>query len=245
MITATFSLEARSLWYCYKDAVWNRQTEQANTVHNIMRVLRAAHNMGEFAYVSTPITSGRHLYELEGAEPFLSAAGRLQEAIWHNHREGLAFVEVLKGRLGCPILFPSDLIPIHQWWEQAHYQALWLSIIAEKCTQLHMNRGWEYSSGCCEEFTHVMQLRLGLPQDPDGQLIFFNTKEDEAAERERMRSIKVFDYHGRELTLDAGLEQIEVALEWIRSNGFEAPKLERCPELLKDTSTLIAEGYYQ
>jgi len=245
MITATLSLEEQSLWYGYKRAVWNHQTEQTNTIHNIMRVLRAIRQVGDLVYVSVPITSGRYLYDLRIAQPHLAEVTRIELAINHNYLEGWQFVEALKGRLACPILYPADLTPVHQEWEQVHFQALWLSIIAEKCKQLHMSRGWEYSNGGCEEFTHVMQLRLGVPRDPDGQLIFFNTKEEEVHERERMRSIEVFDHLGSRLTIDDGIRRIERALQWIQRSGFEAPKIERCLALLKETLAMLEVGFYQ
>lgn len=223
----TYALQEQSLWASYKRAVWNQSNELSATIHNAMRVLRAIHNSGELAYTSVPITSGRYLYEQ-------SLAGKLdiEEVMAHNYFVGWQFVEELIQRLPHPILYPADLTPINQQWEQAHFQALWLSIIAEKATELHMADGWEYSNGGCEEFTHVMQLRLG-PPEAEGELIFYNTKEDETAERRRMQNIRVFNQKGERLELETGIGLIQGALSWLRHHGFTAPKIEHCLELLQ------------
>ena len=156
------TLESISLWYKYKIKVWLEKSEQTAVVHNIMRVLRAIHNSGNLAYVSVPITSGIFLYNLRLERPLMKKEVQVKMAIEHNYRTGWDLVDEIRNRRDCPILYPADLIPVHQEWEQAHFQALWLSIIAEKCTELHMSEGWEYSNGGSEEFVHVWQLKLGL-----------------------------------------------------------------------------------
>lgn len=236
--------EVQSLWYLYKRQVWNTETEPANTVHNIMRVLRSIRGFDQLAYVSVPITSGRHLYELKKTTPHAADKDLLDLAISHNYLVGWEFAESLTGRLGYPVLFPADLTPAHQEWEQIHFQALWLSIIAEKCTEVHMIDGWQFSNGGCEEFTHTMQLRLGIPLD-EGLLTFVNTKGNEATERERMRSILVYDHTGGEITPLDGIKLMRESLAWIIAHGFQAPKIARCLELLETTNRLIAQGYYR
>lgn len=236
--------EVESLWYLYKSQVWDTETEPANTVHNIMRVLRSIRGFDRLAYVSVPITSGRHLYDLKLTTPRAAGRDLLDLAITHNYLEGWKFAESLTGRLSYPVLFPADLTPAHQDWEQIHFQALWLSIIAEKCTEVRMSKDWQFSNGGCEEFTHTMQLKLGIPRS-EGKLIFLNTKGNEATERERMRSIRVYDHTGNELTPLDGISLMHNSLAWITDHGFQAPKIARCLELLEKTSTLIAQGFYQ
>lgn len=239
------TLEAKSLWYKYKTEVWLQETEQLAVVHNIMRVLRAIRNSGDLAYVSVAITSGKFLYELQ-LETGLSRGELIERAIEHNYKTGWELVKDLEKRSGCPILYPADLTPIHQEWEQSHFQALWLSIIAEKCTELHMSEGWEYSNGGSEEFTHAMQLRLGIPKHKD--LVFFNTKENEESERERMRNIKVYDHRGNPLSLDDGIFLIEESLSWLRDNDFDSrasKTLDNSLQLLHWTGDMIGKGFYQ
>ena len=167
----------------------------------------------------------------------------IQKAIDYNYLSGWKFVEALRTRRTCTILYPADLIPIHQHWEQAHFQALWLSIIAEKCTEVHMTEGWEYSNGGSEEFTHVMQLKLGLPQH--SAIAFWNTKENEESQRERMRNIRVYDHKGGRLDIGSGITAIMESLLWLNNHGFEAKTLENSLQLLHWTSDMIEGGFYQ
>jgi hypothetical protein len=243
MQTLERTLEEESLWYKYKTCTWNTGTPEATTVHNIMRTLRAIRGQGELAYTSVPITSGRVLYELKSAKPDALGLELINRAIHENYLMGWGFIESLTNRLDCPVIYPADLVPAHQEWEQVHFQALWLSIIAEKCTQLHMADGWEFSNGGCEEFTHAMQLRLGLPSHD--RLIFFNTKEKESAERARMQSIAIYDHLGNPLTIEAGIEQIKASLSWIVGRHFTAPKIAHCLSLLKATQLRLEAGFYQ
>jgi hypothetical protein len=240
------TLEAKSLWYKYKSRVWNQKSEQTAVVHNIMRVLRSVRNSGQLAYVSVPITSGQYLYRLQLQYPSTDMAELITWAIEYNYQYGWDFVRNLAKRRDCPILYPADLTPVHQEWEQDHFQALWLSIIAEKCTELHMSKNWEFSNGAAEEFTHAMQLRLGLPKDQF--LAFYNTKEDEKRERERMRSIKIYDHRGKLISLDRGYRAIEKSITWMREHGFgtiKTMKLQNCLSLLDWTGNMLAKRFYQ
>ncbi len=236
-------LEDKSLWYKYKTEVWSKNTPQTATVHNIMRVLRSIRNSGDFAYVSVAITSGKYLYEQSILHPELSKKDLLNSAISHNYNQGWNLIKDLKERRQVPVLYPADMVPIRQDWEQAHFQALWLSIIAEKCTEMHMSSGWEFSNGGSEEFTHVMQLRLGIPKHP--QLIFYNTKESESSERKRMKNIKVYDCQGKPISLEDGIKSIEISSAWVKDKGFEPKRLNNCLELLYWSKCMIEKGFYQ
>jgi hypothetical protein len=227
-------LEEISLWYRYKTAIWNAGTPQANTVHNIMRVLRSIHFPDGLVYISTPITSGKVLYE---------KGNQTKEMVCQNYSRGWKFFEKLKKRMKEPILFPADLIPIHQEWEQDHFMALWLSIISEKTTKVAMNNFWEYANGSVEEFVHVVQLRLGIPNHK--KLIFFNTKENEQEERKRMKNISVEDCEGKPMSLSEGYEKIQKALIWIKKQGFESERIAKSLKLLEKTKEMLDGGFYQ
>lgn len=237
------TLESKSLWYKYKTSIWLSETPQEAVVHNIMRALRSISFVGGLAYVSVPITSGKFLYELKLTNPLMSNEEQINKAIEHNYFTGLQFLEKLKKRIDCPVLYPADLVPIHQQWEQAHFQALWLSIIAEMCTEVHMTEGWEFSNGGSEEFTHVMQLKLGLPRHND--LLFFNTKETEKDSRERMRNIKVYNHYGELLSIHDGIQAIKESLRWLKDLGLKAKTLENSLDLLYWTSGIMSRGFYQ
>jgi hypothetical protein len=247
------TLEDISLWYKYKTEVWPKDSPQSITVHNIMRVLRSMHNTQDLAYISTPITSSKAFYERLwlklGNFPWSQETRKKvekeirEDLMDDNYVVGYDFEQKLEKRIGYPIIFPADLIPARQEWEQVHFQALWLSIISEKATEVHMNKGWEYSNGCCEEFVHAMQLRLGLPEGSG--LFFYNTKETEENNRERMRNIRTHDFQGRNISIDGGLRAMEKSSKWIKTTGSKAEKIDRCRKLLAETGELIEQGFYQ
>src|SRR3989344_3851268 len=161
------SLEKHSLWFKYKVPVWlANDSPQTVVVHNIMRVLRAIHSQ-ELAYISVPITSGIFLYKLKLEKPSMPQAFQMKAAIDHNYLLGWQFEQELQERVRFPILYPADLVPVHQEWEQTHFQALWLSIIAEKCTEMHMCDGWEFSNGGTKELTPGRQLKIGVSRPSD------------------------------------------------------------------------------
>jgi hypothetical protein len=160
-----------------------------------------------------------------------------------NYNTGREFADRLTERCAHPVIFPANFEPAHQEWEQPHFQALWLEIIAEMCTEVHMGKGWNLSNGCVEEFIHVMQLRLGIPHH--GFLFFYNTKHSEAEERERMRSIKVYDYSGQEISIEYGLHIITNSIAWLNRNRCPSERMESALELLKWTDRMIRQGFYQ
>lgn len=238
------TLESKSLWYQYKREVWAEITPEGAAIHNIMRTFRSVRNTGAFAYASSPITSGKFYYETLLRQPTLLKEHALESAMSHNYAVGHSFVEDIVKRRSCQVLFPADLIPAKQHWSQAHFQALWLSLIGEKCTEVHLTPDWEYSNGCVEEFTHVMQLRLGLPKGK-GNILFFNTKEDEKTERIRMKGILVYDSNGKPITPGEARKKISLSESWVRNNGFNADRLKHCLELLDWNERMLKQGFYQ
>jgi len=239
----TPSLEDMSLWYKYKTSVWNEKSPESITIHNIMRIIRSIYT-NELAYLSVPISSGLLFYDtmIENGE---LGENQINSIKTENYRIGFLTLKSLKERLNMPIIFPADMVPIEQNWEQAHFQALWLSIIAEKCTELHMARFWQYSNGATEELTHTFQLKLGLPNDD--KTIFYNTKEGEERSRERMKSIKIYDYKGNHIYLDEAHSRIGDSINFLEKNGFEdkSKKLKQCLKALAWTEDRIEEGFYQ
>src|SRR5262249_32968213 len=148
-------LEEKSLWFRYKTQVWLADSPQRDVVHNVIRILRSVQNFHRLAYVSAPITSGSYLYELR-LRSDLSERERIEEAMAHNYYIAYEFMKGLRTQLACPIIFPPDLTPAYQEWEQTHFQALWFEIIAEFCTEMHMCDGWHLSNGGVEEFVHAV-----------------------------------------------------------------------------------------
>jgi hypothetical protein len=237
-------LEDRSLWYKYKTDVWLKDTPETATVHNIMRILRCVHNHQGLGYISMPITSGKTLYELMLEHPCIRTSDLCDKAFDQNYCKSLEFLDELKRTKALPVILPADMIPARQHWEQPTFMALWLSIIAEQCTEVYMADGWEYSNGASEEFTHIMQLRLGIPRHKD--LLFFRTGAGtEDTQRERMRKIEAYDRSYRPISIEQGIEAIERAARWVKSKGLPQGRLENCVELLHWTQLKLAEGFYQ
>jgi hypothetical protein len=220
-------LENISLWYGYKTRVWlDQSSPQTNIVHNIMRTLRSIR--ANFNYVSTPITSGEVLYS--------NRYSNMQDVIAHNIYEGTKFADELKDINN--ILLPSDLTPTDYYkWEQDHFQALWLSVIAEKCINVYMNNGWEYSNGCSEELVHAFQLKLGIPKHKD--LAFFNTKESYDESLNRMKNINVYDRNRNLITIDSAIDLMNNSISVLEKKNINQPKLKRARDLLVETNNLL------
>lgn len=241
------TLESKSLWFHYKTTVWPETSPQRDVVHNAMRVLRSIDGLKQFGYISVPITTGREFYELCLSRPDLPKSTLLEYATSRNLTAAESFADELGKIHAFPLIFPANFEPAHQEWEQPHFQALWLEIIAEMCTSLHLGKGWNLSNGCVEEYVHVMQLRLGIPQHD--HLLFFNSKRNEPREktRERMRNIRVFEGHAQlmELPIEKGIQIIADSVSWLERNNFPAERMRRSLEALRWTDEMIRRGFYQ
>lgn len=239
------TLENHSLWYRYKVAVWGRESPESAAIHNTMRTLRAIRHREPLAYVSTPITSGIKLYQLQLEQSSWNKRELMKLVMDHNYNEGWKLVEKVLERRRCNVLYPADLVPARQKWQQEDFQALWLSIIAEMCTELHMCAGWNFSNGGIEELIHIFQLKLGLPKHAN--FIFYNTKSNEVLERDRMRSIAVFDDLGNPITITDAIREIEKAISWLKQQRppFLTAHHTSCLETLLWTQEKIHKGFYQ
>lgn len=221
-------LEDISLWYQYKTAVWLDTTSpQSASVHNILKVLRSVR--GTINYLSTPVTSGKWLYDQDRKVPF-------DELIHHNCLEAYDFLDKMSDIDN--LLLPSDLTPTLNFkWKQDHFQALWLTIIAEKAKNVYMNDQWEYSNGCTEELVHTFQLKLGPPIHKD--VLFFNTKEKESDSILRMKNIKVYDKNRNEITIDQAIHKLNESIPYIESKNHPVDKLIKAKECLEKTKELL------
>jgi hypothetical protein len=238
------TLESKSLWFHYKTRIWPEESPQRDVVHNAMRILRSISGFKGLAYASVPITTGPAFYEnYRFCRNDQDRQTLLERAISKNYYLGREFADRLTERCKYPVIFPANFEPAHQEWEQPHFQALWLEIIAEMCTEVHMGEGWNLSNGCVEEFVHVMQLRLGIPQHD--HLFFYNTKGSEAEERERMRNIKVYDDSGNEISIESGLRIVTNSIAWLNRNRCPSEKMVKALEFLKWTGQMIRQGFYQ
>lgn len=261
-------LEENSLWYKYKSAVWPVVSEPSHTAHNITKVLRAIHNLNGLAYLSVPITSGKILYDtlnntlfsnqtkyfLTGSESTgtkIKGVPKFKEiidsVIYENYGKGRLFLEDLLKKLNKPILYPADLYPRGERWKQEHFQALWLTLISEKCSELYMADDWEFSNGGSEEFVHAYQLKLGVPEGTcgKGSSPFFNTREGEEKSRERMKNIQIYDSKGKIISIEEGISALNNSIGWVKKQGFNSETLENSRRLLEWTENMIKRKFYQ
>lgn len=234
-------LEDISLWYKYKEQVWpsaNRPDlrdeelldETQKTIHNMVRLFRCISSPG-LAYLSCPVSSGKDLYDrLVGCRP--EDATEIKKAfMFHNHARSLQFLADLEGRVSVPILYPGNYEPAWQKWEQPHFQALWLELISEKATEMHMADDWQYSTGASEELTHAFQLRLGLPRS--NRLVY---------ERKVDGPVKVYDSIGDEMGISESLAKIREAVAYVRRKGFNVERLVHCRNVLAKTERMTGRS---
>jgi hypothetical protein len=207
-----------------------------------MRALRSIHN-AEFSYVSVPITSGKCLYDSLSKNPQLKRDDVIDSVIAENYNRGVRFVEQIKKTRNTQIIHPAEFACARQSWGQDYFQAPWLSVIGELCSDVNMIKDWEYSNGCTEELTHAYQLRLGIPRH--NQFIFFNTKKSENGERERMKNIAVYDHKGVPISIDDAVMKTQESIRWIDEHGFDSKRLKHCQELLCWTRDMLKNGFYQ
>lgn len=144
-------LEEISLWYRYEAGICGDESYLVDTIHDLPNVLRCVTNFPDLlAYVSMPFSSGKRLYDriLQTGE---DSRGLRDSVIKENYQYTLEFVSVLRKNLPYPVVFPGNFMPIDLQWEQKHFMALWLGIIAERVSELRMMPDWEFSNGCSED----------------------------------------------------------------------------------------------
>lgn len=77
-------------------------------------------------------------------------------------------------------------------WTGSDYGRFFLRVIEELCLEIRFINGWEYSVGATKEFVRAQELR-----------------------------IPCFDENGAELTVDAGIRLIEIAVRTMESVGID------------------------
>jgi hypothetical protein len=121
-----------------------------------------------FTYVSTPITSGRRLYEavrrsgLPLPEFLANKQAMKEEVIRPNVEHANEVAYRLMDRFNAPAIAPSVFEARALGWGQDDYMALWFKVINEKVTLTAMLDGWEYSNGACEEVTESFLMQAGF-----------------------------------------------------------------------------------
>lgn len=142
----------------------------------ILRSIRSALNaydtisnpMQEVVYASSPITSGKRMYEIFRAHGASSIEDLKQidpnlyyeQIMSANIGDGIKFGQDLVSRGFAQVIVPGKFF--QEGWSQEHYMSLWEQVIDRFAEQIHFNNYWQYSNGCAQEFLFGMHHNLPL-----------------------------------------------------------------------------------
>lgn len=105
-------------------------------------------------YLSTPITTGRRLYDyikdqgLNTPEQ-LRQEERLSLVVRPNIRRAREVRDLIERSLGGYVIDPTEIE--FDAWTQSDYRVLWAEVIARIALRVVFVDGWQYSSGCAYE----------------------------------------------------------------------------------------------
>jgi hypothetical protein len=179
------------------------------------------------AYVSTPITTGKRLYDVlerKGVKTLEELAlvdpeSLHSEIIRPNIERGLEVADSLRTRIRLPPISPCVFDATKQKWSQRDYLLMWLRVIEEKAEEMYMTDGWEYSNGSAKEFARAMQMQFDFV-NPESGMEHFSKDADLEKEYQRLRKIKAYAENGKELRIDEGFKLIADAAMDLRGRGF-------------------------
>lgn len=181
---------------------------------------------GQIAYVSTPITSGKRLYDYMyscGYKTRLNAEADRDAFFQHviipnieNSNRMVAAVSLqFDGAVIAPSAFESGFhcekkLP----WGQDEFMSMWLSLIEQKVTRMIMLDGWPYSNGSCEEYLLSAAMQMGFAFRSD---------------------IQITDQSGGPLNIDQGIVLLYEAFKDLHNHGFE-------PVVIAETLSALFEA---
>ena len=162
----------------------------------------------EVIYVSTPITSGKRLYDYMEAKGFAT----IEEAkkdwkgfvlnvitpnIEESERTSAKFALETDGAVIAPTAFEKRFHGNRVGtWGQDTFMSMWLALLEEHVTHLVMLDGWHYSNGASEEYVQAVK-----------------------------KGILITDAGGNKITLDQGVQLLQKALDDIHGRDLKAPVL--------------------
>lgn len=189
---------------------------------------------GSLAYASTAITSGVLMQDTMDDTGFTEDELKANPdffalVIKPNLDRGTQLARQIAATSDRPVVAPAIFEGKPQRWSQTDYMRMWLAMIEEHVTRMHMLPGWEYSNGGCEEYLKAINMAYGFgprhdiqPVTPEGELI----------------------------PLHVGMEKIAGAIVDIHDRGRKAPTLFsvfkglwgayftwHCPDLMHDLPT--------
>jgi hypothetical protein len=168
----------------------------SQSVEDVLTVFRSILSEKSAIYVATPITTGRQFYENKH-EPTIgifrdSVAHEARQVVLANRDRVRPIINRLREHLKEPLIDPTQVELRH--WSQSEYKNFWRRVIEQFVNKIVFLNGWEYSTGCIEEF------RVAC----DEHLLMFN---------EELKA----------LTIASGRQLIASALADLRRAGHDAP----------------------
>jgi len=172
--------------------------------------------LGDKAYLTMPVTTGRLLYDVLDAYGVKSIAelesfrpGALREEIILPNIEGsLNHAKAVASRTGLPLVVPGVFEARKQRWTQVEYMVLWLRFITTSVAELHLCRDWEYSNGGAIEFTRAILIRHRCVESRDGPM-------------------RVYDHAGDQVDIVQGAARLRAAITDLKRRGHDVSVLVR------------------
>jgi hypothetical protein len=198
-----FAETARRLFFDRESLISEGSKLQVQCVLNAFETVKAK----EIVYVSSPITSGKRLYEYMDAFGFQTAeeARRDRDLFLHHvmltniaegERTSNALALQIEGVVIAPTSFENQMV---KSWGYPEFMSLWLSLIEKKVTKMVLLDGWHYSNGSSEEFMWAVLMQMGFLSRSD---------------------IEIVDMRGNILTLDQGISLLLSAWHDLRARGM-------------------------
>lgn len=164
----------------------------------------------EIYYISTPISSGKRLYEYMKKKGFATPAEArkdreafYQNVIAPNIQESLAWAKIWDAKTSGVIIAPADFEKCRSLkdvkWTQDDFMGMWLSLINDKVTHMVMQDGWAYSDGASEEYLQAICMQTG---------------------RRGRNNISVMDTDGKEIKLNEGILTLSAAFKDLHEQGL-------------------------
>jgi hypothetical protein len=164
--------------------IWRRDVKPE--VSASIRIVSSAYAsvIGDKAYLSMPITTGKRYYdtldrygvrsldELEKKYP-----GALRgEILLPNLETGKALAEQIAPEIDASLICPGIFDAREQAWTQDEYMALWLDLISSSITEIYLSDGWEYSNGGAIELAQALLIHHNFVEGRDDALPIYDHK---------------------------------------------------------------------
>jgi hypothetical protein len=143
--------------------------------------------MGDQAYLSMPITTGRRYYEtldrygartaeeLERRHPGVLKG----EILVPNLLEGKSFAAAVAPEIDASLICPGIFDARRAQWGQEEYMMLWLGLIASSIREIYLSDGWEYSNGGATELAQALLVRHRFVEGRDDRMPIYNHRRQE------------------------------------------------------------------